>query len=379
MSFNTLPTTTDSARTMTETPPRSTLRLAAVGDLLLTTRPNATQAGRGLEALSDEIRELFAGCDLVLANLECTLTGADQVPTEPRVFASASQIRGLAEAGINLVTLGNNHAFDGGDLGFQTLKNQLDDLGIQACGAGLTLADAARPVILEIKGLRIAVLAVVDGSSGMYRFATHTTSGVAPFEMAALRHTLAELRQDVDHIIFTPHWGEERFRCPSPEQIAQARALIDAGATLVLGHHPHVPQGMELYHNCPIAYSLGNFLANDVYWDNGDVLTWNRFERTGCILLAELDQAGVRSVQQIPVYDDGRVLSIDTSGRGERYLTRANRYLERGITPVRYRLETLRVRTLLPILTQLRWNKLRRLRPGHLRKAIRLFVRGIRP
>lgn len=360
------------------TPPPSPLRLAAIGDLLLTSPPGASAPGRGFEALSDELRQLFVGCDLVLANLECTLPGEALVATEPRVLASAAQLRGLAAAGINLVTLGNNHAFDAQDEGFERLTALLDATGIAWCGAGLSLAEASRPLLLTLKGLRIAVVAAVDGSSGMYRFAGEASSGVPPLDTDQLCGQIQALRQEVDHVIFAPHWGEERFRFPSPQQIDQARASIDAGATLVLGHHPHVIQGLEFYRQAPIAYSLGNFFANPVYWDNGDVLSWNRFERTGCILLAELDQNGVHNVQQIPVFDDGETIVIDSTSRGQRYLLRANGYLAAGITPAHLRRETFRVRTLLPLLAQLRWEKLRRLNPSHLRKAIRLFVRGLR-
>lgn len=356
----------------------TTIRLAAVGDLLLTTRPGSALPGRGMEALSEEIRQLFADCDLVLANLECTLPGSDPVASEPRVFAGEAQLRGLPAAGITAVTLGNNHAFDGGDDGFSRLTGALDTLGIAWCGAGINRDEAQRPLILNIKGIRIAILPAVAGSSGMYRFATETSSGVAPLDTDALCRRVAALRREVDHVILTPHWGEERFRFPSPTQVEQARAFIEAGASLVLSHHPHVVQGLEFHRQAPIAYSLGNFLANEVYWDNGDTLTWNRFERTGCILLVELDATGVRNVQQIPVFDDGTTIAIDTNGRGERYLERANRYLREGITPLRYRREAFRVRTLLPILGQLRWEKLRRLRPGHLGKAIRLFLQGLR-
>lgn len=356
----------------------TTIRLAAVGDLLFTTRPGADLPGRGLEALSEEIRQLFADCDLVLANLECTLPGSDPVASEPRVFAGEAQLRGLPAAGITAVTLGNNHAFDGGDDGFFRLTGALDTLGIAWCGAGISLEQAQRPLILTINNLRIAILPTVAGSSGMYRFATETSSGVAPLDVEAVCHRIRDLRQEVDHIIVAPHWGEERFRFPSPAQIDQGRAFIDAGASLVLGHHPHVAQGLEFHRQAPIAYSLGNFLANEVYWENGDVLTWNRFERTGCILLAELGADGVHNVQQIPVFDDGNALAIDTGGQGERYLERANRYLRKGITPLQFRREAFRVRTLLPILGQLRWEKLRRLRPGHLGKAIRLFLQGLR-
>ena len=104
----------------------STIRLAAIGDLLLTTRPEDKAPGRGLEALSDDLRKLFASCDIVLANLECTLAGAEKIDTEPRVFSSEAQLLGLAAAGINVVSLANNHAFDGGDEGFKRVVALLE-------------------------------------------------------------------------------------------------------------------------------------------------------------------------------------------------------------------------------------------------------------
>ena len=94
------------------------IRFAAVGDLLLTAGPDDTISERGLEALSDGVLELFASCDIVFANIECTLAGCKTVPTEPRVVSTEKQIKSLRNTGINVVTLGNNHMFDCLDEGF---------------------------------------------------------------------------------------------------------------------------------------------------------------------------------------------------------------------------------------------------------------------
>jgi len=356
----------------------SCVRIAAIGDLLLTTRPGERSVGRGLETLSDEIRQLFQTCDIVLANFECTLPGEDVIATEPRVFTTESQTQGLAKAGINAVTLGNNHAFDAGDKGFCHLTELLEDLNISWFGAGLNLSAASDPLILTIKNIKIAIIGVVDASTGMKRFAGPASSGVAPCDEQLLCRQIKDLRRQADHIIISPHWGDERFRFPSPNQVEQAHALINAGASMILGHHPHVVQGMELYQNSPIIYSLGNFFANHVYWENGDFLTWNRFERTGCILLAELDHKKINNIQQIPVLDDGERISIDTTNRGIRYLDVANKMLAQGVTAGRYQRENFRVRTLLPILAQLRWRKLRQFRPAHFRKILKIFGNGLK-
>ena len=354
---------------------KQSIRLAAVGDLLMTTKPGAKTPGRGLEALSEEIKNLFKSCDIVLANLECILPGREMVPTEPRVFTTEVQLQTLADAGINMVTLGNNHAFDSGDDGFLKTTALLTKMGIHWFGAGITSAQAKAPAIIEKNGVRLAILGLVDKSSGMHRFAHDNNSGVASLNKEICQN-IQTLKKKTDHVIISPHWGDERFRFPSPQQITQAHALINAGATLILGHHPHVLQGLEEYQQAPIIYSLGNFLANHVYWDNGGVLTWNRFERSGCIILTELDKTGIRSIEQIPVFDDGKNIGIEKSGWGKRCLQKANHYVSQKVTTKQYKRENFRVHTLHPILAHLHWSQLHRIRPNHLQKALRTIFKN---
>lgn len=353
---------------------RKVLRLATVGDLLLSSKPNHPVSGRGLEALSDEIQQLFSSCDLVFANLECTLPHHETVPTEPRVTSNEEQIRSLQHSGIDIVTLGNNHTFDSLDTGFNCLRNVLSDLQIPYFGAGKNIEEALQPVIIEVGGISLAFLGGVDKSSGPFRFAGEATSGVAPLDTEKICSIINELRQKVNHVVVSPHWGEERFQIPSPEQIITARTFIDAGASLVLGHHPHVLQGMEIYRDSPIVYSLGNFIANDVYWEDGDFFTWNRFERTGCIFVAELDENGVHNVQQIPTFDDGQTVRIDKTGWGDHCIEKANRLLARGVSQKNYSREKFRVQVLKPVFAHLRWSELHRIRPKHFLNFCRLLV-----
>jgi len=132
-------------------------------------------------------------------------------------------------------------------------------------------------------------------------------------------------------------------------------------------------QGLEIYDETPIAYSLGNFLANNVNWSNGDQLTWSRFERTGVILVAEISTNSVLKVEQIPVFDDGVRVSIDHSGRGDQYLEKVNGLLDKGVTEKSYRREKFFVETIKPIVAQLKWSKLKRIRLGHFGKLLKLF------
>lgn len=241
----------------------------------------------------------------------------------------------------------------------------------------MNLDEALQVPIIEARGLKIAFICIVDPSSGPYRFAEKDISGVAPLKVETICTIIKELKQKVDHIVVSPHWGMERFRIPSLIQIEQAQAFVSAGASMVLGHHPHVLQGMKFYQGAPVAYSLGNFIASHVYWSNGDYLTWSRFERTGCIFTAELDSNSVYNIKQIPVIDDGKIVSIDKTGWGDHCIKKMNRLLENGVTPKKYNREAFFVSTIKPILNHLKWEKLKKTRPRHLIKICQHLYRSV--
>ena len=223
---------------------------------------------------------------------------------------------------------------------------------------------------MEVKGVRLAFIGTVDLKTGVSDPAGADKFGIAGLEPQGLIDQISRLRDQCDHVIVSLHWGQERFDIPSPDQVELAHALVDAGASLVLGHHAHVLQGRQSYRNAGIFYSLGNFIASEVLYTNGDAITWNRKERTGCILLAELDAERVINVKQIPTCDTGRAVEIDRSGWGEKHIGRLNRLVERGISLKQYRREHFRVNTIIPVLRYFRWSKLKTLRWRHIRKGL---------
>jgi poly-gamma-glutamate capsule biosynthesis protein CapA/YwtB (metallophosphatase superfamily) len=348
------------------------IRLAAVGDLLLAAGSAGTVSPREPAAILADAQPLFQGADLVVGNLECTLPGnGATVPTEPRVVATEDLVRAVAAAGVTTVSLANNHMFDCLAEGFHRLRRLLDDLGITYFGAGDNLREAAAPAIVQIRGVRVGFLGAADPRTGPSGFAEPGAPGVAPLKMTNLIDDVRRLRAEVDHVIVSLHWGEERLSIPSPAQVEQAHALADAGASLVLGHHPHVLQGMEVYRGVPIIYSLGNFAACDVPFTSGDRLTWTRTERTGCVLRVDLGLDGAQRVGQIATYDDGVCVGPDTSGFGDRRIAKVNGALVRGVTSARYRREFFWVKTVLPILAHLKWSELKGLRPGRVWRFLR--------
>jgi len=347
------------------------VRLAAVGDVLLATDPAGQgptwDAGPRLEG----VRGLLTGCDVVVGNLECALPGSGKtVPTEPRVVANPRLVRSVLESTFHVVSLANNHAFDCLQEGYHQARSLLESIGVPCFGAGDDLDGAAAPAILAVRGSRIAFLGAVDARAGARQVAGPGQWGVAPLDVGRMAEQVRCLRREVDHVVVSLHWGEERLLIPSPNQIEQAHALAEAGTSLVLGHHSHVIQGMEVYRGVPIIYSLGTFLASEVPFTNGDVLTWNRTERTGCVLTADLTEAGAVNVQQVPTYDSGKRIEVDRTGFGTKRIARANQALARGVTPARYRREFFRVKTIKPVLDHLRWSELKRLRLRNLCRAL---------
>ncbi len=348
------------------------VRFAAVGDLLLAPAPAGCHYPRNLQLIAPAVRRKFQECDIVFGNLECTLPGdGGQVPTEPRVVATPELIRAVKPAGFHLVTIANNHTFDCLEKGFENLRSLLGSIGLPHFGAGHNLDEAIAPVVLDTCGLRIAFLGAVDERSGANQFAENRQAGVASLDVDRLVRQIQELRQHVDHVIVSLHWGEERFLIPSPVQVDQAHALADAGASMVLGHHPHVLQGLEVYRGVPIIYSLGNFVADEVHFTNGDAVRWDRVGQTGCILRADFTKDRVENIHQVPTYDSGHLVDLDDTQFGRQRIEATNQAIARGVTTSRYRREHFRVKTIKPAMGYLHWRRIKDLRPRHLWKAFR--------
>jgi len=355
----------------------SGVRLAAAGDLLLCCAPGEAPTRAAAAERFAGVRDLLAEADIRLANLECTLPGdGGTVATEPAVVTSIEWIDAVAAAGFDVLCLANNHMFDCLEGGFRRVREALEARGVACFGAGLTLAEARRPAVVERGGVRVALLGGADRRSGTRKFASADGWGVAPLETEDVCRQIRAAREQADHVIVCPHWGEERFLIPAPEQAAQARAWIEAGASAILGHHPHVLQGMQRHAGKPIVYSLGNFAAEDVPFSDGDVMRWSREERTGCLFLAEFGAGGVENARRVATFDDGACVRPAAEAWGRKRLAKVDRALAAGVTPGRYRREHLWVKTVRPTLAHLRWRRLKRLRWRNVRNAWRRLAQA---
>ncbi len=259
----------------TPTPAGADLKIVAVGDILL---------GRGVETMLkrahrdytypfEKVSGLLKEGDIIFGNLEepvtdsiNSLTGIERggkIVLKNKVEA----FEAIKYAGFNLLNLANNHILDYYDKGLYDTLDILDRNGIAHAGAGKNLDEARKPAIILKNGLKIGLLSYTDMSEILYkgnppiRFAADKgKAGVAPVNTEYIREDIAKIRSMVDILIVSFHWGKEESFEVLPEQIKLAHGLIDNGADIILGHHPHQFQGVEIYRGKPILYSMGNFI-----------------------------------------------------------------------------------------------------------------------
>ena len=236
------------------------------------------------------VRHVVSSADIAIANFE------NPAPDEPKwhksgtVFSAAPRfIDGLAYAGIDYVSLANNHIRDAGGAGLlQTIRN-VTERGIAVSGAGKNLAAARKPAMLEAAGTKVAILGY-DAIAGSYH-ATASKIGSAPLTAANLKADVAAARRaGADVVIVFPHWGTEYDPTPFANQEKLAHLAIDAGADMVIGNHAHWAAAMEVYNGKPIWYVLGNFVFDQ---------TWSEPTMEGITLEltlrgSELVQVGLR-------------------------------------------------------------------------------------
>lgn len=234
--------------------------VSAVGDVGFR-RQVGIDVARGQGDPFSHVRSVLQAADLRFANLESVLT-VRPLPS-PKTSRSYPIIKGppqgaeaLSRAGFDVVSVANNHIFDFFAPGFDDTLKSLARVQIAAVGAGKNDSQAYAPHISTVKGVRIGWLAYASGVNRPAHGDAVVARRWGPAPIAAVR----KLRSQVDVLLVSVHWGQEGKHTPIPKQTQFAHALIDAGVDVVIGHHPHVLQSVEVYRDRPIFYSLGNFL-----------------------------------------------------------------------------------------------------------------------
>jgi poly-gamma-glutamate capsule biosynthesis protein CapA/YwtB (metallophosphatase superfamily) len=244
------------------------------------------------------VLDLLADADITIANMEGTFTERGVQANKFYTFRTPPRHAvGLAQAGIDVVSLGNNHAMDFGAVGLQDTLDALDAAGIPYSGAGPDAAEARRAAFLERNGLRLAFLSYNGVSEAT--FAGPSSAGVALADVSSIVADVTDAKLTADIVIVSLHAGVEYTDTPTQQQRSLATAAIDAGASVVLGHHAHVLQGWQEYGDGVIVWGLGNFVFDLDYYDL-ETLGPRPFQTL--VLRLELSRGGVESVTSRPVF-----------------------------------------------------------------------------
>ncbi|HTY02882.1 MAG TPA: CapA family protein [Rhodocyclaceae bacterium] len=235
------------------------VRLVFAGDVMLADGP-----GRLITAAGDPLAPfaaILADADYRIGNLECPLATVGK-PLESKIYDFRADPRAaiVLKGRFDAMSVANNHSGDYGKAAFLETLATLDGQKIRHVGGGRNLAEAHTPLWIEKKGLRVAVLAYDEFKPRSFE-AGADSPGVAWSEDSQVVADIRAARAaGADIVIPFMHWGWEREPQPSARQRRLARLMIDAGADVVVGSHPHVTQGTEIYRGRPIIYSLGNFV-----------------------------------------------------------------------------------------------------------------------
>jgi poly-gamma-glutamate synthesis protein (capsule biosynthesis protein) len=290
--------------------PERVVRFQAVGDIAFGDHPLCAGFGTHSRAATrpptfvfEHVAGEFSRADLLFGNLECTLSqsglqrlsyGSMQMRGHP------AYVEGLRAAGFDVLNHANNHSMQHGPTPFRETVAMVAAAGIAVCGVRAAHG-GAEPVVIEKNGLRVAFLGYSLRPRQYFTETPLYAEGDRPRILEDVRG--ARVRSDV--VVVSFHWGDEFIDRPSPSEIALARETIDAGANLIVGHHPHVLRGVERYGRGYIVYSLGNFVC-DMLWDEP--------VRETAILECRLGPEGVSELRLIPVRINAESQPIPLAG-----------------------------------------------------------------
>lgn len=206
------------------------------------------------------VKKQIQASDFSFANLENPFRGTKKINKGNMVFgADPRSLQGFVSSGIDAVTLANNHIFDQGKEGVKRTIKVLHDASIGFVGAGNTYSDAHTPLIQDVQGTKIAILGYTPFLPSSVK-KKNAEPAVSDMKEDEISEDIKKAKEKADIVVVTIHWGEEYHTKHNAAQEKIAHAAIESGATLVIGHHPHVPQEIEKYKDGYIAYSLGNFV-----------------------------------------------------------------------------------------------------------------------
>ncbi len=243
-----------------QNPCAARVSFCAVGDILLDRGIRRKIQKNSIDYPFENVNEFISSYDLAFCNLECPVSGRGISTGKIYCFrADTNFFAGVKNAGFDVFCLANNHIIDWGQKACMDTKDIIESNNLYAIGLGKNQKEALSPTIITRNGLRLAFIASV-GKPLKDLIWPLSKPGPAQASLDEIVAEVAKIRTIVDFVIVSLHWGTEYQYTPAVDQVEWAREIIDAGADLIIGHHPHVLQSIEVYKNRFILYSLGNFV-----------------------------------------------------------------------------------------------------------------------
>ncbi len=287
-----------------------------VGDIMLSRNVDAQMKKNNSYAYPFlNVSDLLQKNDFVFANLEAPIINGRTIKDGEMVFRVDEDILPtLKQMNFSVFSLANNHIFNFGEKGFLNTLNLLDKFNIQYPGAGKNFAEAHQPKIIERNNIKFAFLAYNDVDLTVpIAKATENHCGIAIMDnLVQLQQDVANAKKMANFVIVSMHAGDEFQYEPEQYKIDFAHAAIDAGADLVIGHHPHVLQSIEKYKNGYIFYSLGNFVFDQM---------WSNETRESMALRIIFSPKTIKAIQIYPIFieNSGQPKIINASNSPEHY------------------------------------------------------------
>jgi len=300
--------------------PQPWITLNVTGDFMLARGVARAIREKGALYPIEKVSRHLSAADLTFTNLESPIgVKGRALPGKQIWFRAAPEaMEILKAAGVDGVTVANNHILDYDSENFLETLDLLKQGGIKYVGGGRDLAEARKPMVLEAKGIRVAFVGYSEFADLFFDWdyprtfhATDKLPGVPRIQDDWLAEDIKAARSQADVVAVVFHWGLEFVNYPTEEQRRIAHRSIDLGADLVLGYHPHAIQGFELYKGKFIAYSTGNFIMDRQDTD---------LARESMILDFLVSKEGVRSVSVLPVWIAAEQPYIMTGAEGEKLL-----------------------------------------------------------
>jgi len=250
----------------------------------------------GGEAALSQVASWLNTADVAFVNLEGPISDkGSKLSWKEYTFRSRTALaQGLASAGVDVVSMANNHAMDCGSAALLDTIERLHAVGVQEAGSGKDVAAARSPALLETPAGTVAVLAFTDKHASGFAAGTDKPGVATIGDGSKVLSAIEAAKAEADYVIVSFHWGTEYTFTAASYQRTLAHKCVDAGADLVLGHHPHVIQGIEIYKDKLIAYSLGDFV-----FDHRPGPTGQAF-----VLRVTLHESGPPVARIVPVYLD---------------------------------------------------------------------------